>query len=66
MIVWKREVQVYAACVTRVGHTESVYTTLVKNVQVRHQLESPRHRWDLNKIKIPLKGVGIKVWIDLM
>jgi len=49
------------ACVTRAGHTESVYTTLVKNVQGRHNLENSRHRWDANNIKIRLKGVGIKV-----
>lgn len=53
------------ACATRAGHTENVYTALVKNVQGRHQLESPRHRLDAN-IKIHLKGVGIRVWIDLM
>ena len=34
--------------------------------QNRHQVESPGHRWDANNIKIPLKGVDIKVWIDLM
>jgi len=52
--------------VTRAGHTESVCTTIVKNGQGRDQLESPRHRWDANNIKIRLRGVGIKVWIDLM
>jgi hypothetical protein len=64
MLVWRREV--YAACVPRAGHIESAYTTLVKNVQGRHHLESPRHKWDANNIKIGLKGGGIKVWIELM